>query len=83
MTFTILPASISLAFGYLLFVRLTRWRVYNRLHRKYARLVRDPSSMTASEAQDIVHASIVWDMGAVLGNALSFAIIRTYAIVRI
>ncbi|KZV77404.1 hypothetical protein PENSPDRAFT_621804, partial [Peniophora sp. CONT] len=74
-------AGASLALAYLLLVRLTRWRVYNRLHRRYARLVRNPKApMTATEAQDITHASTVWDLGAVQANALSFAIVRTYAI---
>ncbi|VDB92037.1 unnamed protein product [Peniophora sp. CBMAI 1063] len=80
----LLPVSASIACAvYLLLVRLTRWRVYNRLHRKYAHLdpVRNPKArMTATEAQDITHASVVWDMGALLANALSFAIVRTYAI---
>ena len=83
-----LCTSISVACAvYLLIARFTRWRVYNRLHRKYAHLdpARNPDArrMTATEAQDITHASIVWDMRAVLANALSFAIVRTYAIVRV
>ncbi|KAI0030988.1 hypothetical protein K488DRAFT_53034 [Vararia minispora EC-137] len=36
--------------------------------------------MTVAEAQDVIHTSMVWDMRTINSYALSFAIIRTYAI---
>ncbi|VDB95863.1 unnamed protein product [Peniophora sp. CBMAI 1063] len=71
---------ITVVFSYLLFVHLARWRRYKHVHRKYAHRIQDPSSLTPSEAQDIMHTTLLWDIPSVLFNALSFAIVRTYAI---
>ncbi|KZV77380.1 hypothetical protein PENSPDRAFT_621794 [Peniophora sp. CONT] len=85
--FTFLPSPLStplavllLALSYLLFVRLTRRRLYNHVHRKYAHRVADLDALTPAEAQDIMHATLLWDTPSVVFNALSFAIVRTYAI---
>lgn len=74
---------VFLLIAYLLLVQSMRWRVYSRVHRKYAYLMSDLTRMTPAEAQDIMHASTVWDMPAVTSNALSYAMFRTYAIVRL
>ena len=78
------PTSLVLStiLAYILFVRLTRWRVYQRVHRKYGRRLQDLNALTPAEAQDIIHASMLWDLPSVIFNSLSFAIVRTYAIVR-
>ena len=50
-----------------------------------SQLDEDPSNLdalTPAEAQDIIHASMLWDLPSVIFNSLSFAIVRTYAIVR-
>ncbi|KZV77381.1 hypothetical protein PENSPDRAFT_679550 [Peniophora sp. CONT] len=65
--------------SYLLFVRLTRWRVYNHVHRKYAHRIADFDTLTLAEAQDITHAAMLWDVPSIVMNSMSFAIVRTYA----
>lgn len=70
-----------LASVYLLFVRLAQRRRDERIHRAHA--TRTAVDLTPAEAQDIMHASIVWEMPWLMTTALSFAIVRTYAIVRL
>ncbi|KAI0311113.1 hypothetical protein OF83DRAFT_1177889 [Amylostereum chailletii] len=63
--------------AYLLLVRARRWRLYNAVHAKYAHRI---GTLTPVEAQEIVRVSAAWDMPALLIYALSFALMRTYAI---
>ncbi|VDB95857.1 unnamed protein product [Peniophora sp. CBMAI 1063] len=77
---SVIPVSLVLLLSYLLYVRLTRWRVYKHVHHKYEHRLRDLDALTPAEAQDIIHASMLWDMPSIVFNSLSFAIVRTYAI---
>lgn len=63
---------------YALLVRLSRWRKYEAIHRKYAHKI---DSLTPEEAQEIVLLSSSWDMPNLSGYALAFALFKTYAIV--
>jgi hypothetical protein len=67
-------------FSYLCLVRLLRWRYYNALHKKWAG--RDIDSITPEEAQQIMHVSYLYDLPGFQVYALSFALFKTYAIVR-
>jgi len=64
--------------GYLLLVRLLRWRRYNAMMKHYAG--RRLESITPEEAQQIIHVSSMYDMPMVDYYALSFALFKTYAI---
>ena len=78
--------SVSLQIGivfllnYVALVRFLRWRRYNALHAKYAN--RPLSSISPQEAQEIMHLADMWDMPSLNIYALSFAMFKTYAIVR-
>lgn len=63
---------------YVLLVRLTRWRKYEAIHRKYAHKI---GCLTPEEAQEIILVSSSWDMPNLSGYALAFALFKTYAIV--
>lgn len=69
---------VALLGAYLVLVRTQRWRVYNAVHRKFESRL---GKLTPVEAQEIVRASAVWDMPGLLIWSLSFALMRTYAIV--
>ncbi|EIM83948.1 uncharacterized protein STEHIDRAFT_62460 [Stereum hirsutum FP-91666 SS1] len=61
---------------YALLVRLSRWRKYEAIHRKYVHKI---DSLTPEEAQEIVLLSSSWDMPNLSGYALAFALFKTYA----
>lgn len=75
---TFIPLAFS---GYLCLVRLLRWRYYNALHKKWAG--RDIDSITPEEAQQIIHVSSLYDLPGLQVYSLSFALFKTYAIVRV
>lgn len=78
-----LKFSISVLFivSYLVLVRCLRWRRYDKLHMKYMK--RDINSLTMREAQEILQLSLLWDMPDLVIYAYSFALFKTYGIVRL
>lgn len=69
---------------WLVVVRALRWRRYNAMHRKYGpKWNNGLGAITPQEAQEIMHLSTVYDMPFLLYKALSFALFKTYAIVRL
>ncbi|KDQ57898.1 hypothetical protein JAAARDRAFT_57715 [Jaapia argillacea MUCL 33604] len=69
--------ALAVISGYIGIVRLLRWRDYNRIHRKYNAKI---NSLTAAEAQTIVHCTTMWDMPLLVNYSLSFALFKTYAV---
>ncbi|KAF4563905.1 hypothetical protein EYR36_003149 [Pleurotus pulmonarius] len=65
---------------YLLLVRCLRWRRYAAIHKKFEAKFRT-GNLTIQDAQEIVHTSALWDMPELLYIALSYATIKTFAIV--
>ncbi|KAA1470834.1 hypothetical protein DENSPDRAFT_836729 [Dentipellis sp. KUC8613] len=63
--------------GYLLLVRLLRWRQYNSIHRKYAGRM---DSLTPTEAQEIMKLSAEWDMPTIVWYSIALALFKTYGI---
>lgn len=66
--------------AYFLCARWLRWRNYLAIHRKFGAKFLN-GGLTVQDAQEIVQVSGMWDMPALLYFALSYATIKTYAIV--
>ena len=64
--------------SYLALVRSLRWRRYNAIHEKYGKKIQ---SLTTEEAQEIIAVAYGWDMPFLLGHSMSFAVLRTFAVV--
>lgn len=79
MHWTPLFEGLTVAVGYLLAVRVLRWRRLEALERSYRGTQRP---MTPVEAQKIIQVSSGYDMPGLMGFALSFALFKTYGIVR-
>ncbi|TFY53181.1 hypothetical protein EVG20_g10233 [Dentipellis fragilis] len=63
--------------GYLLLVRLLRWRKYDSIHRKYAGRI---DTLTPTEAQEIMKLSGEWDMPTIAWYSVALALFKTYGI---
>ncbi|TFY76916.1 hypothetical protein EWM64_g7098 [Hericium alpestre] len=70
-------SAIAVHVGYLLLVRLLRWRRYNEVHRRFAGRLKD---LTVEEAQEIVSLSSNFDIVFVSGLAGAVAFMKTLAI---
>lgn len=66
--------------SYLALVRSLRWRRYNAIHGKYGKKIQ---SLTTEEAQEIIAVAFYWDMPFLLYYSIAFALLRTFAVVRI
>ena len=73
-----LAACLAAGLGYLFLVRSLRWRLYHAIHAKYQRKMHD---ITPEEAQEIMDASLHWDMPTLMTNSIAFALFKTYAVV--
>lgn len=65
---------------YILLARWLRWRNYVAIHKKFEAKFLN-KGLTKQDAQEIVQISGMWDMPELLYSALSYATIKTYAIV--
>ena len=66
--------------AYLVTVRLSRWRAFNRLHRQFSAKYQ-AGQLTPEDAQVITHLSMAWDMPLIMEYALELALFKTFAIV--
>ena len=81
------PPFIAVSGGVLLWlalVRTFRWRRYNAVHHKYGpKWNNGKGIITPEEAQEIMAVSTRYDMPMLLNYSLSFALFKTYGIVRL
>ena len=69
---------------WLALVRASRWRRYNSIHREYGlKWDNGKGIITPEEAQKIIAVPIMYDMPGLLAYATTFALFKTYGIVRI
>ena len=80
MDITIYPIFCAIALAYLSLVKSLRWRRYDAIHQKY-RSRYEEKTLTPEEAQHIIHVGAFYDMPALMGYAMGFAMYKTYAIV--
>lgn len=71
---------IGLLLGYLVLVRLLRFRGVRNLKKQYAHLLKNPYSMTYKEAQQITKLHSLRDMPYMSRMAGIYALIKTYGI---
>ncbi|KAF9441672.1 hypothetical protein P691DRAFT_779721 [Macrolepiota fuliginosa MF-IS2] len=65
--------------GYLVLVRLLRFKRYREIHRRYQKKYEE-RTLTPEEAQKIMRVSSAYDMPLLLNYSLAFALFKTYAV---
>ncbi len=75
--------ALCVAAGSLLYLWIAhslRWKRYKAIHQKFGTKFRE-GGLTVQDAQEVMQVSGMWDMPELLKFALSYANVKTYAIV--